>query len=272
MTYDSLSTARHLSEKQARKMIIEQSYRANIGHIGSALSVVDILVAMYSNVLRSDVLSPGERDRLILSNGHTALALYVVLNLMGRISTEQLNSFCKDGSYLGVHPDAIVEGIDFASGSLGQGLSYGVGAALAAKLQHSPRRVFVLLSDAECNEGAVWEAVMFAAHHNLSNLTAIIDLNGQQAMGYTRNVLNLSPMTEKWKAFDWDVHSVDGNNIEQLSQVLNSLEPDCDQPHVLVANTTFGKGVSFMENRIKWHYMPLSHNEYQQSLNEINQL
>jgi len=153
---------------------------------------------------------------------------------------------------------------------LGQGLSFGVGAALAAKLQHSSRRVFVLLSDAECNEGAVWEAVMFAAQNQLSNLTAIIDLNGQQAMGYTRDVLDLSPMADKWKAFNWDSHVVDGNNVEQLSQVLNSLDTAKGQPHVLVANTIFGKGVSFMEKEIKWHYMPLTPEEYQQSLAEID--
>lgn len=261
-----------LSAKQARKMIIELSNRAHIGHIGSALSTVDILVALYSNVIKIDDISSIDRDRFILSNGHTSLALYVVLNLLGVITDEQLNSFCIDGSCLGVHPDAVINGIDFSSGSLGQGLSFGAGAALAAQLQHSSRRVFVLLSDAECNEGAVWEAVMFAAHHQLSNLTAIVDLNGQQAMGYTRNVMDLSPMDEKWKSFNWDVHNVDGNDIEQLSKVLNSLDTTKGQPHVLVANTIFGKGVSFMEKELKWHYMPLSPYEYQQSLIEIDRL
>lgn len=256
--------------KRTRKEIIEQANRVHIGHIGSALSIVDILVALYSDVIKLDEPSSVDRDRFILSNGHTALALYVVLNLMGIISKEQLNSFCSNGSYLGVHPDAAIDGIDFSSGSLGQGLSYGVGAAVAARLQKSSRRVFVLLSDAECNEGAVWEAVMFAAHHHLANLVAIIDLNGQQAMGYTRNVLDLSPMAEKWEAFGWDVHSVDGNNVEQLSQVLNSLDTNNAQPHVLIADTTFGKGVSFMENEIKWHYLPLSPEEYHQSLTELD--
>jgi transketolase len=272
MKTELFSVKRQISARQVRKIIIDQSNRVHIGHIGSALSIVDILVALYANVIKMDGPSSVERDRFILSNGHTALALYVVLFLIGIIDEEQLNSFCTDGSYLGVHPDSAIEGIDFSSGSLGQGLTYGVGAALAARLQHSPRRVFVLLSDAECNEGSVWEAVMFAAHHHLSNLVAIIDLNGQQAMGYTKDVLNLSPMAEKWKAFNWDVHCVDGNDIEQLSHVLNSLDTSKDQPHVLIANTTFGKGISFMENEIKWHYMPLSPEEYQQSLAELNQL
>ena len=261
----------NLSPKQARKMIIEQSNRVHIGHIGSALSVVDILIALYSciNIDDKDLL---DRDRLILSNGHTALALYVVLNLLGLISDEQLNSFCANGSYLGVHPDKAVNGIDFSTGSLGQGLSFGVGAALAAQLQHSARRVFVVLSDAECNEGSVWEAVMFAAYHQLHNLTVVIDLNGQQAMGFTRKVLDLFPMVEKWKAFNWDTHVVDGNNIAQLSQVLTSLDMTKGPPHVLVANTVFGKGVSFMEKEIKWHYLPLTPEEYQQSLAEVDLL
>ena len=260
----------NLSAKQARKMIIECSYRAHIGHIGSALSVVDILIALYSNVFKVSEPTSLERDRFILSNGHTALALYVVLNLLGKITDEQLNSFCVDGSYLGVHPDAVVNGIDFSSGSLGQGITFGVGAALAAQLQHSSRRVFVLLSDAECNEGAVWEAVMFAAHHQLSNLIAIIDLNGQQAMDYTHNVMDLSPMAEKWKAFNWDVHNVNGYNVEELTQVLNSLDTRKGQPHILIANTIFGKGVSFMEKQIKWHYLPLSPEEYNQCMIELN--
>ena len=171
---------------------------------------------------------------------------------------------------MGVHPDKAVPGIDFSSGSLGQGLPYAVGSALAARLQHSSRRVFVLVSDAECNEGSIWEAAMFAAQKHLSNLITIIDLNGQQAMGYTRDVMDLSPMAEKWKAFNWDVHSVDGNNINQMTELINSLDTSSGQPHLVIANTTFGKGVSFMEKQIKWHYLPLSPEEYQQALTEID--
>ena len=259
-----------LSAVQVRKMVIEQSYRAHVGHIGSALSIVDILVTLYSNVIKIDPQNYIDRDRFILSNGHTTLALYVTLHSLGVITDEQLNSFCCDGSYLGVHPDKAVPGIDFSSGSLGQGLPYAVGSALAARLQHSSRRVFVLVSDAECNEGSIWEAAMFAAQKHLSNLVTIIDLNGQQAMGYTRDVMDLSPMAEKWKAFNWDVHSVDGNNINQMTELINSLDTSSGQPHLVIANTTFGKGVSFMEKQIKWHYLPLSPEEYQQALTEID--
>jgi transketolase len=252
-----------------RKIVLAQAKRANVGHIGSALSIADILTALYSGIMEVAGPDDPERDRFILSKGHAALALYATLFLKGWFSEAVLNSYCTDGSYLGTHPELGVAGIDFAAGSLGQGLSFGAGCALAARLQHASWRVFVLMSDAECNEGSVWEAAMFAAHHHLSSLVAIIDMNGQQAIGYTRDILDLSPMTEKWQAFHWDVHAVDGNDVDQLTRVLNSLDTAAGQPHVLVASTVFGKGVSFMEKQIKWHYMPLSDEEYQQALAEI---
>jgi transketolase len=259
-----------LSSRNIRRMIIEQSNRVHIGHIGSALSIVDILVALYSGTLNVNNAKEKDRDRFVLSNGHTALALYVVLQQVGIISQEQLDSFCSNGSYLGVHPDSSIDGVDFSTGSLGQGLSFGVGSALAARIQKSSRRVFVLMSDAECNEGSVWEAIMYSSHMHLSNLVVIIDLNGQQAMGYTKNIINLSPMGDRWEAFNWDVHNVDGNDVDQMKQVLTSLEYCNGQPHVLIANTTFGKGISFMENQIPWHYLPLSPEEYKKSLEELS--
>ena len=149
------------------------------------------------------------------------------------------------------------------------GLSVGVGAALAARMQRSVRRVFVLISDAECNEGSTWEAIMFAAHHRLANLVAIVDLNGQQALGYTDMVLSLAPMAERWRAFNWDVHEIDGHDVEAISQTVASLDNIEGRPHVLIARTTFGKGVSYMENQIKWHYLPMTDAEYQQALKEI---
>lgn len=240
-----------------------------MGHIGSALSIVEILAALYSGCMRIADPNDPQRDRFILSKGHSALALYAILFLRGCISEALLATYCSDGSHLGTHPERRVVGIDFASGSLGQGLSFGAGSGLAARMQGSSRRVFVLLSDAECNEGSVWEAAMFAAHHRLSNLVAIVDVNGQQATGYTRDVLDLSPMSEKWQAFGWDVHTVDGNDLHQVTHVLNTLDSGTGKPHVLIANTVFGKGVSFMEGQIRWHYLPLSENEFQQALTEI---
>ena len=252
-----------------RKAIIEQSKRAGVGHIGSALSVADIIAALYGKVINAASPRDPERDRFVLSKGHAALALYAAFEARGWITHEQLNTYCGDGSQLGVHPEHCLPGVDFATGSLGQGLSFGVGAALAAKRQQSQRRTFVLLSDAECNEGSVWEAIMFAAHHKLNNLFAIIDLNGQQAFGYTKDVINLSPMDARWQAFGWDVHNVDGHDAEAMANLIKELSGKGDKPHVLVAHTTFGKGVSFMEHQIKWHYSPLNDAEFKQAMSEL---
>jgi transketolase len=148
-------------------------------------------------------------------------------------------------------------------------MSMAAGAALAARLQRAPRRAFVLLSDAECNCGSVWEAIMFAAHHELANLVAILDLNGQQALGYTKQVLSLEPMAERWRAFGWDVHDVDGHDPAQLRETIARLDTSSGPPHVLIARTVFGKGVSYMESQIKWHYSPMSDEEYQRALSEV---
>lgn len=246
--------------------------RAHVGHIGSALSVADIIAALYDGVLRvSDPKDP-ERDRFVLAKGHAMLAVYAALFLKGWLSQDELNTYCGDGTMLGVHPEYGLRGVDFASGSLGQGLCMVAGAALAAQLQHSPRRAFALLSDAECNEGSVWEAIMFAAHHKLANLIAIVDLNGQQALGYTDQVLSLRPLAERWRAFGWDVHEVDGHNVAAMQETVTGLNTTAGPPHVLIARTTFGKGVSYMEGKIKWHYWPMSDVEYRQAVQEIEAL
>jgi transketolase len=168
-----------------------------------------------------------------------------------------------------VHPEHALKGVDFSTGSLGQGLSIAAGAALAARMQGSKRRVFAIVSDAECNEGSTWEAVMFAAHHKLSNLIAIVDIDAQQAFGYTRDVLDLEPMGEKWSAFRWDVHEVDGHDLDRMQATVEGLETTTGPPHVLLARTTFGRGVSYMESQIKWHYWPMSEEEYARALDEI---
>jgi transketolase len=252
-----------------RRIILDQAKRANVGHIGSALSIVEILTALYGDVLNVSQPSDPERDRFILSKGHAALALYAALSLRGWLTAADLATYCGDGSLLGVHPEHQLRGVDFSTGSLGHGLSLGAGAALAARLQRSPRRAFVLVSDAECNEGSLWEAVMFAAHHRLANLVAIIDLNGQQALGYTDDVLRLSPMAERWRAFGWDVHEVDGHDVRALSHTIAGLDTTAGPPHVLIANTVFGKGVSYMERQITWHYLPMSEADYAQALAEL---
>jgi transketolase len=257
------------ASKRIRRIILEQSKRANVGHIGSALSVADIVAVLYGDLLRAGSPEDPERDRFVLSKGHAMIAVYAALFLKGWLSQEELNTYFGDGSFLGVHPEYGLRGVDFATGSLGHGLSMAAGAALAARLQQSPRRVFALLSDAECNEGSVWEAVMFAAHHRLSNLVAFVDLNGQQALGYTEQVLSLKPLAGRWRAFGWDVHEVDGHDVAALRDTVGRLDTAAGPPHVLIAHTVFGKGVSYMEGQIKWHYWPMSDAEYHQALEEV---
>lgn len=262
-----------MQARRIRRLILDHSYRAGVGHIGSALSIADIVAALYTGVLRIDDPADPERDRFVLSKGHAALALYAALHLKSWLTADQLATYCADGTMLGVHPEAALPGVDFATGSLGHGLSMGAGAALAARLQGSPRRSFALVSDAECNEGSLWEAAMFAAHHKLSNLTAIIDVNGQQALGYTRDVLDLSPLADRWRAFGWDVDEVDarGDDAEQqLSAVLTQPPAASQAPRAVIAKTVFGKGVSFMRNQIKWHYWPMSEQQYRQAIEEVD--
>jgi transketolase len=259
-----------MNPRDIRLIILEQSHRVHIGHIGSALSIADIMAALYGGTLRIGAPGDADRDRFVLSKGHAALALYAALALRGFMPREKLNTFCSDNTLLGVHPEHDLPGVDFCSGSLGHGLSYGAGAAFAARLQQSSRRVFVLMSDAECNEGSVWEAAMFAAHHRLNNLTAIIDLNGQQALGYTKDVCDIPNMAERWRAFGWDAEEVDGHDVELLAEKLS--HHDGERPRMLVARTTFGKGVSFMQNQIKWHYLPMTEEEYQRALTEVNEV
>ncbi len=247
------------SQREIRRIVIRQAHAARVGHIGSALSVADILVALYEDVLRPADPQDPDRDRFILSKGHAALALYAMLHMRGRLSAGDLDGYCADGSLLGVHPDHALAGVDFTTGSLGMGLPMGVGAALAARLQGSQRRVFVLMSDAECNEGAVWEAAMFAAHHRLANLVAIVDANGLQALGRTRDVLDLAPLAARWAAFGWDAVDVDGHDVRALSA---ALIPAANGPRIIVARTVLGRGVAFMEDNLRWHYWPLSDDEY----------
>ncbi len=261
----------HSFSRRIRRIILEQSKRANVGHIGSSLSIADIVAAVYDGGL--DIPSPDapDRDRFVLSKGHAALTLYAALHLRGWISPEQLDTFCGDESQLGVHPERVLRGVEFSTGSLGTGLSLGTGAALGARLAGSNRRTCVLLSDAECNEGSTWEAIMFAAHHKLSRLVAVLDLNGQQAFGYTNQVLDLSPMADRWRAFGWYVIEMDGHDVPALKSALALGNGAQDKPTVIIAHTTFGKGVSYMERQIKWHYLPMNAEQFEQAMREIGE-
>jgi transketolase len=261
-------TAERLSGR-IRRIVIEQSRRANVGHIGSSLSIADIVGTLYADVLRGEQPEDSSRERLVLSKGHASLAAYAALSELGIISDAELDTFCGEGSQLGTHPEHILRGIDFSTGSLGHGLSIATGSALAARIAGEPRRTFVVMSDAECNEGSVWEAVMFAAHHRLGRLIAIVDVNGQQALGYTRDVLDLSPLEARWSAFGWDAHLVDGHDHRAMAALISGFASADDRPHVLLARTTFGRGVSFMESAIRWHYLPMDTEQYAAALDEL---
>ena len=252
-----------------RRTIVRQSKRANVGHIGSCLSIADLLAALYGEILRIPALDDPGRDRFILSKGHAALALYGALHAGGWLPGHRLDEYCVDGSSLSGHPEHVLDGVELSTGSLGHGLGVGAGVALAARLQGQGHRVFVLMSDAECNEGSVWEAVMFAAHHRLSNLVAIVDDNGQQALGRTRDVLDLTPLDERWRAFGWDAQVVDGHDPDALAATVERLDTTDGPPHVLVAKTVFGKGVAYMEARVHWHYWAMSDDEYAEALTDL---
>jgi transketolase len=254
---------------ELKKIILQQSKRARMGHIGSSLSIADIMTVLYNQILYCEKDDWADRDRFVLSKGHAALALYGALCLKGLLSKEQLSTYCTDGTYLGAHPETSLPAVDFSTGSLGQGLSVATGFALAAKMKKKEYYCYVVASDAECNEGAFWEAVMFAAHHKLSRLILVIDVNKQQALDFTKDILDLSPLMEKFTAFGWNAYDVDGHNHVVLEKCLRSAKKNAFAPQVILANTVFGKGVSFMEGQIKWHYLSMTDAEYTKALTEI---
>lgn len=244
---------------QIRAEIIETSHKSEAMHLGGCLSCVDILVALYFGCLlvRPEDAEWPDRDRFILSKGHAALALYTVLGHRGFYSREQTGTFNKDGSRFTEHPVwKNIPGIDATSGSLGHGLGIGSGMALAAKISGKSYRTFVLMSDGECDEGSVWEAALFAPAHNLGNLVAIIDYNKWQACGRINDIMNLSPLKQKFSAFGWAAHEVDGHDIGALMTLFQSVlaSPERQQPVAIIAHTIKGKGVSFMEDDNNWHY------------------
>lgn len=242
---------------QMRGTLVEMSHKAGASHLGSALSCVDIVVAAYFNVLSIDPAVPDDpqRDRFVLSKGHAASALYACLAYRGFFSVEHLDRYGTAGGNLPEHPSPqCVPGVEVASGSLGHGLSLGVGMALAARIRKHDYRVYVLMSDGECNEGTVWEAALFAPAHNLENLVTIIDYNKWQATGRSDEVMALQPLTKKWEAFGWSVQELDGHDVTALARTMNQVPDGTGKPLAIVAHTVKGKGVSFMEDDNNWHY------------------
>jgi len=263
-----------IKAQQTRREILEMIVKAKKGHIGGALSCTDILVSLFhGGILRFDPKNPawGKRDRLILSKGHSCAALYAILADLGYFPSSQLQTFCQAGTFLGGHPDRNIPGVEADTGSLGNGLGIGAGMAVAAKMDGQKHLVVVLLGDGECQEGSVWEAAMFAAHHKLNNLIAIVDRNHQGVTDFTEDSSNLEPFADKWKGFNWDVREINGHSFADMLNAFQDFRTrKSNQPLVVIAETVKGKGVSFMERQLEWHHSVPSGKELEEARRELS--
>ena len=249
----------NIQEKVAelRRVILKTICTGGGGHIPASLSIVEILTVLYHRIMKVDPKNPRdpERDRLILSKGHAGVALYAVLADKDFFDKKHLDTFGEKGTILGGHPDMYcVPGVEASTGALGHGFPFGIGMALAAKMDNKDYRTFIILGDGECQEGSVWEAALFAPQHKLDNVIAIIDYNKHQALDKIDNIVSLDPLADKWRSFGWEVREVDGHDVDELTDVFKSVPFAKDKPNLIIANTTKGKGVSFMENVPIWHY------------------
>lgn len=262
------------SEELAKRIKLHtwnMGYSAKASHMSGNFSMADIVAVLYYDRFQKKGVSYHDenRDRIVLSKGHCCAAVYAVLAEIGFFSKEELKTFGRNGSRLACHISYKVPGVEWSTGSLGHGISVACGMALNGKLKHMPYQVYALCGDGECDEGSVWEAAMFAAHHKLDNFTVIIDANKMQAMGNTEDILRLEPLTDKWRAFGWDTLDVDGHNHQEIREALN-IQPN-GKPRIVIAHTTKGKGVSFMENNLWWHYQVPFGEYYQRAINEIEE-
>ena len=259
--------------REIRVHIVNMGADANASHSGSALSTVDLITALYFKAMRVNPKKPlwPERDRFILSKGHGGAALYAALAERGYFPKARLKTFCGDGGVLTTHPVIRnVPGVEATTGSLGHGLPIGLGMALAGRYDKKTYRVFVMLSDGECDEGTVWEAAMYAGFHNVSNLVAVIDYNKIQSFGRTAEVMDLEPFAQKWEAFGWAVREINGHNFKEILGALKGIPFKKGRPSCIIAHTVKGKGVSYMENVPMWHYRAPNPGEYQQALKELS--
>jgi transketolase len=257
--------------RRVRIKILKAIYSTKSPHIGSAFSSVEVMVSLYFRVLNVSPEEPflQDRDRFVLSKGHACPAFYAVLAERGFLTDEEFGCFAVDDGVLEQHPNMEVEkGVEVSTGSLGHGLSIGTGMALAGRLDNRPYKVYVLLSDGELDEGSTWEAITFAGHHRLSKLVALVDANGMQALGHTKDIIDLEPISDKWRQFGWHAQEVDGHDFAQILGALSSLSNE--EPNVVVLHTIKGKGVSFMEDNILWHYRAPDDGEYRKALEELS--
>lgn len=255
-----------------RKNIVEMIYSASSGHPGGALSCADILTALYFSEMNVDVANPKDenRDRLVLSKGHASAGLYATLAEKGFISKEELSGFRNINSILQGHPDMKkIPGVDMSTGSLGQGLSVANGMAIAGKLDHKDYRVYCIMGDGEIEEGQIWEAAMTASHYKLDNLCAIVDNNNLQIDGKITEVMNPTPIDEKFKSFGFNVININGNDIDEILDAFEKARNAKGRPTAIIAKTVKGKGVSFMENQAGWHGKAPSQEEYEKAMAEL---
>lgn len=266
--YDKLSKR----AKRIRKHVIEMIYNSGSGHPGGSLSCVDILTALYFKRINVDIDDPQkkDRDRFVMSKGHSSPAIYSTLFEKGFLLEEELSGFRKVGGSLQGNPDMLqVNGIDMTTGSLGMGLSAACGMALASKIDNLDYNVYVLLGDGELQEGMIWEAAMFANQYNLDNLMAIVDMNGLQIDGTTDDVMSLGSITKKFTSFGWYVLEIDGHDFDQILGAFSIFDKVNSKPVLVIANTIKGKGVSFMENSCEWHSRRISKEEYKLAIDEL---
>jgi transketolase len=255
-----------------RNQVLEMCIRGG-GHLASSFSCTDMLVALYyGDILRFDAKNPkwDNRDRFILSKGHAAPALYIILSDLGFYPLQELDNYCKCDTKFGSHPDAVIPGIEATTGSLGHGLGIAAGMAKAAKLDGKEHAIVTLLGDGECSEGAIWEAALFANRHRLNNLIGIIDRNELCVTDFTENCIELNPFAEKWNAFGWETREINGHSFEEIAAAVRDLRNrDSDRPLMIIANTVKGKGVSFMENDPAWHTRIPSGNQIELARKEL---
>jgi transketolase len=260
--------------RELRRTVVTMASRSQSSHIGSALSYADIVTALYFGFLKVDPGKPDDpgRDRFILSKGHGCMSLYAALAMKGFFPKSELEMFYKDGGRLMGHPSwKCVPGVEATTGSLGHGLPIATGMSIGLKHDRSGARVFVVISDGECDEGSVWEAALAAGHFKLDNLTAIIDYNKIQSFGRTREVLDIEPLADKWRSFGWAVAEIDGHNMGQIVGALEKLPLEKGRPSLIVAHTVKGKGVSFMEDRLEWHYKSPDKSQLDAAIRELGE-
>ena len=257
-----------------RRHAVDMTHHGKSSHVGSVLSMADFMAVLYGSVLQIDPSMPRhpDRDRFILSKGHAGAGVYACLAERGYFDTELLKQHYQNGSIFSGHVSHKgVPGVEFSTGSLGHGLSVGAGMALSARRRGRPHNIYVVLSDGECDEGSNWEAILFASHHMLGNLTVTVDYNKIQSLKSVSDTLALEPFEDKWLAFGWHVQSVDGHNHESLKAAYANARAKIDQPSVVIANTIKGKGVSFMEHNVLWHYRTPQGEEYEAALAELKE-